>query len=394
MQKGMIAFLALLLVTLGQFAIDIYLPSLPAMVLDLGATKSAVQQTLTFFLISFAFSQLIYGPLSERFGRRIILLLGLVIFVLGAVGASLAHSVEFLIAMRFIQGFGIGAANVLCRAILRDLYHGPELAKKVTFLGILWVISPVVAPVMGGYIEEYWGWRMNFVFLAAFVFLIGLWALFFLPETKDPAQRQSIHPAIMGKNYLKLLSNRPFMSYVLADFFLYGILSSFYVAGPFLLQKVLGLSPVSFGWMMLIISSGYLIGSSLNIRLVHHYEQKAVIRVGLAGIIIISIAMVILALGGALNLVAVVLPLSLLFLAIAFIFTNCIGQSLSIFPQLAGSASALWGFLAYFGGTLATSIMSYLPEKTALPLSIALLIQSLLTLLVLWWGMSQKNSTS
>jgi len=393
MQKGMTAFLALLLVTLGQFAIDIYLPSLPSMVADLGATKSAVQQTLTFFLISFALSQLIYGPLSDRYGRRIILLLGLLIFIIGAVGACLARSIEFLILMRLVQGLGIGAANVLCRAILRDLYHGgPELAKKVTFLGILWVISPVIAPVLGGYIEEFWGWRANFVFLAIFVFLVWVWAFFFLPETKDQSQRQSIHPTVIGKNYLHLFSSRPFIGYVFADLFIYGVLSSFYVVGPFLLQKVLGLSPVVFGWMMLVISGGYLLGSSINIRLVHHLHQTVVIKIGLAWILIVSLGMVILAMSGIFNLTTVVLSICLLFIGIAFIFTNCIGLSLSIFPHLAGSASAVWGFLAYLGGTLATSIMSYSPAQTALPLSIAFLIQSLLAFLVLWWGMPKKPS--
>jgi Bcr/CflA subfamily drug resistance transporter len=394
MRKGLTAFLALLLVTLGQFAIDIYLPSLPAMVVDLGATKSAVQQTLSFFLIGFAFSQLIYGPLSERFGRRIVLLIGLLIFIGGALGAYFAHTVDFLIIMRLIQGLGIGAANVLCRAILRDLYHGSELAKKVTFLGILWVLSPVVAPVLGGYIEEYWGWRMNFAFLAIFVLLIWIWAFLLLPETKDQTQRQSVHPIAIGRNYLHLLSNRPFLGYVFADFFLYGVLSSFYVAGPFLLQKVLGLSPVAFGWTMLIISGGYLLGSSFNVRLIHRLPQTTVIKIGLAWVLIVSVGMVLLAGCGILNIASIVLPLCLLFFGIAFIFTNCIGLSLSIFPHLAGSASAVWGFLAYFGGTLATSSMSYLPEKTSLPLSIALLIQCLLTFFVLWWGMSQKNRAS
>lgn len=384
----MVTFLALLLVTLGQFAIDIYLPSLPAMAIDLNTSKSAIQQTLTYFLVGFAFSQLFYGPISERFGRRIVLLLGLLLFIIGAMGAYFASSVQFLIGMRLIQGLGIGAANVLCRAILRDLYQGAELAKKVAFLGILWVLSPVVAPVIGGYIELYLGWRINFLFLGIFVSLIWLWAFFFLPETKDASKRQSIHPVTIGKNYLTLLLNRSFMGYVLADFFLYGILSSFYVVGPFLLQKVFGLSPVAFGWVMLLISGGYLLGSALNIRLIHHFSQAIAIKIGVVWILVVSSMMVILSLMNVFNVTAIVLPLCLLFLGIAFIFTNCIGLSLSIFPDLAGSASALWGFFAYFGGSLATNIVSYFSEQSAFPFTLVVLIQSLLVLAVLGWGMS------
>jgi Bcr/CflA subfamily drug resistance transporter len=385
-QKGVVTFFVLLLVALGQFAIDIYLPSLPAMVTDLHTDKSSVQLTLTFFLVGFAFSQLIYGPFSDRFGRRKVLLIGLAIFVVGAIGASLAQSVSFLIGMRLVQGLGIGAANVLCRAILRDIYKGKELAKKVSTLGVLWVLSPIVAPVIGGYIEEYAGWRMNFLFLICLVGLVWLWCIFFLPETKDPTQIQSIHPREIVKNYALLLSSRPFMGYVLVDFFMYGIFSAFYVAGPFLLQKVLNVSPIMFGWMMLIISFGYMVGTYINIRALHYWEPKKIIKCGLVLIFVISSIMLALALCDIFNITAIVLPLSILFCAIALLFTNCIGICLSIFHHLAGSASALWGFLAYLGGTLATFVMSALPEKSQTPLNVVIFTLCILAIFSASWG--------
>lgn len=385
-QKSVVTFFVLLLVALGQFAIDIYLPSLPAMVADLHTDKSSVQLTLTFFLVGFAISQLIYGPFSDRFGRRKILLIGLAIFIIGAIGASLAQSVSFLIGMRLVQGFGIGAANVLCRAILRDMYKGKELAKKVSGLGVLWVLSPIVAPVIGGYIQEYAGWRMNFLFLICLVSLVWLWCIFFLPETKDPAQIQSIHPREIIKNYALLLSSRPFMGYVLVDFFLYGIFSAFYVAGPFLLQKVLKMSPIMFGWMMLIISFGYMVGTYINIRVLHYFEPKKVIKLGLVSIFVISSITLLVAWSGIFNIIAIVLPLSILFCAMALIFTNCISICLSFFHHLAGSASALWGFLAYLGGTLATIAMSVLPEKSQVPLNLVIFTMCILAIFSVCWG--------
>lgn len=386
MQRKMATFMALLLVTLGQFAIDIYLPSLPSMVRDLATTRNLVQQTLSVFLIGFAVAQLVYGPISDRFGRRKVLLVGLLIFIVGAIGATFAHSIKFLIIMRLIQGIGISAANVLCRAILRDLYEGAELAKKVTFLGVLWVLSPIIAPVLGGYIEAYWGWRMNFAFLALFVCLIWIWSFFFLTETKDPATRQSIHPIAIGKNYAKLFSSRLFMGYVLTDFFLYGVFSSFYVAGPFLLQKVLGVSPILFGWLMLIISGGYLLGSFFNIRLIHRLEPIRVIKIGFSSIFVVSLGMVLISASGILTISSLVVPCSLLFCGIALIFTNCIGLSLSIFPLLGGSASAVWGFFAYLGGTFATSTIAYLPERSSVTLSLSFFVLCSLAFLSLKWA--------
>lgn len=390
--KRVITFFVLLLVSLGQFAIDIYLPSFPSMVHDFQTTPDRIQLTLTLFLIGFALSQLVYGPLSDRFGRRKILIFGLSLFIVAAVGATLAQTVSQLILLRFVQGVGIGAANVLCRAILRDLYEGKELAKKISLLGILWVTSPVIAPVIGGYIQAHFEWRMNFVFLALFNGCIWLWVIFCLPETKNPAENHSIHPKQILKNYRLLLSNRAFVGYVFADFFLYGLFSAFYVAGPFLFQQVLGLSPVLFGWMMLIISSGYLLGSALNIRLIHFSDIQKVIWIGISLIIAVSATMFFISLAGVLTIYSLVIPMSLLFLGVAFVFTNCIGKALAIFPSITGTASALWGFLAYLGGTIATAVMTRFKAETSLPLSGMLFTLCMLTFLILFLFRPKENS--
>ena len=385
-QKGVVTFFVLLLVALGQFAIDIYLPSLPAMVTDLHTDTGRIQLTLTFFLVGFAISQLIYGPFSDRFGRKKVLLVGLAIFIVGAIGASLASSVSFLIGMRLVQGLGIGAANVLCRAILGDMYKGKEFAKKASTLGVLWVLSPIIAPVIGGYIQEYAGWRGNFLFLICFVSLVWLWAIFFLPETKDPTQIQSIHPRAIIKNYALPLSSYPFVGYVFVDFFLYGIFSAFYVSGPFLLQKDLKMSPTLFGWTLLIISSGYMLGTNLNIRALHRWEARKIIQCGSISIFAISAIMLVIAWLGIFNITAMVLPMTILFCAIAFLFTNCIGICLSFFPHLTGSASALWGFLAYLGGTLTTFVMSMGSEQSQLSLNSAIFVLCSLAVFSAAWG--------
>lgn len=391
-QKNSVTFLVLLLVALGQFAIDIYLPSLPSMVHVFQTNKSLVQLSLTIFLIAFAFSQLIYGPLSERFGRKKVLCAGLIVFIIGAIWSAVSFSIGALLISRAVQGIGIGAANVLCRAILKDLYSGKELAKKVSYLGLVWVTSPIIAPVIGGYLEEYFGWRMNFVFLVIFVAAVLVWAFFKLPETKDPTQLHSIHPKTIAHHFWILLTNRVYMGYILTDCMLYGMFSAFYVAGPFLLQNRLHMSPIGFGWTMLLISAGYFIGSFINSRLVHFFPIKKAICLGIVICLLSSVLMFILAIGGLMTVQAIALPLFLLFLGMGLIFTNCISGCLSIYPHLAGNASALWGCFAFIGGTLATSIMTLFAEQTQIPLSSILLIQFILaTLFLTTMAFSKQN---
>ncbi|MBS0652735.1 MAG: multidrug effflux MFS transporter [Verrucomicrobia bacterium] len=382
--KFWITVLALSLVTFGQFAIDIYLPSFASMEKQLNTSASMIQLTLTFYLISYGFTQLIYGPLSDRFGRRKVLLCGMIIFIAGSLGTYIAPTIAWVLATRFIQGAGISSANVLCRAILRDLYPGPELEKKTPYLGMVWVIPPIVAPVLGGYIEDFFGWRTNFLFLAGIVCIEFLLIYFFLPETKDPSEIHSIHPKTIWKNYKTLLSNQAFLGYVTTDMILFGAFSCFYAVGPFLLQVRLDLSAISLGWMLLLISSGYMMGSYLNIFLTHRLSQKNIMSIGVLCICLVAFAMLTVALMGIMTVFAIVALQLLFFFGIGLIFTNCIAGCLKIFPPLAGSASALWGLFAFIGGTIGSSLMTLFSEKNQVPLVSVFTVQSILVGIVLY----------
>lgn len=382
--KFWITALTLSLITFGQFAIDIYLPSFTSMQKQLKTSAGMIQLTLTFYLISYGFTQLIYGPLSDRFGRRKVLLSGMIIFIAGSLGTYIAPTIGWVLATRFIQGLGISSANVLCRAILRDLYPGSELDKKTPYLGMVWVIPPIIAPVLGGYIESFFGWRSNFLFLAGIVWIEFLLVYFFLPETKDPSEVHSIHPKVIWKNYKTLLGSRPFLGYVTTDLILFGAFSCFYAVGPFLLQVRLDLSAVSLGWMLLLMASGYMMGSILNIFLTHRLPQKTIMSYGVLCIILVSLAMLTVALMGIMTVFGIVSLQLLFFFGIGLIFTNCISGCLKIFPPLAGSASALWGLFAFIGGTIGSSLMTLFPENNQLPLASVFTVQSFLVAVVLY----------
>ena len=313
---------------------------------------------------------------------------------MGAIWSSITNSITALLISRAIQGLGIGAANVLCRAILRDLYIGKELAKKVSYFGIIWVTSLLIAPIIGGYFEQYFSWRMNFIFLALFVAAFLIWALLKLPETKDPSKQHAIHPKEIAKSYWTIIKNQLCMGYILTASIIFAMFSAFYVTGPFLLQNLLGMTPISFGWTMLSIFTGYFLGSLINTRLIHRFSSKRAICIGLITSSLASMTMLILALLGFMNIGVIVLPLSLFFLGMGLIFTNSISGSLSSFPNLVGHTSALWGCFTYAGGMLATVVIALFEERNQIPLALTLFIGSILIVVVLTTMVFRKPNSA
>jgi Bcr/CflA subfamily drug resistance transporter len=372
------------LVALGQIAIDLYLPSFADIATHLNTTPGGVKLTMTLFLIGYSLSQLIYGPLSDRWGRRPVLLTGIAIFLAGCLGSIYSTSINELLISRLVQGLGIGASNVLARAILRDTFEGRELVRKFSYVGLAWVTVPIIAPVIGGYIQDYFAWRMNFVLLGILAATVWIVVLFSLPETKNLEELHSIHPKAIANNYLKLLSHKSSLGYILSAFPLYGVFVSLYTAGPFLLLTGLKLTPVQFGWMMVIASSGFLIGSFLNTLFLYRWEPKKAIWTGLLSALAISGIMFSIAVSGLFDVSSIIAPMFFLFLSIALIYPNCLSGGLSAFPQLAGSASALFGCSAFLGGVLTSAVISALSDRTQLDFTIIVLIQCVMAFLLLW----------
>ena len=225
----------LLLTALGQASIDLYLPSLPAIMHGLNTTSKLSQTSLTVFLLGLAVSPLIYGPVSDYLGRRKLLLVALACYIFLTILCAIAPSIYALIVLRLMQGLAAGAA-VLARAIMRDCFEGSTLAKVASYQAIAWSTVPLLAPMIGGYIQHYLDWRMNFVFLVIFAALIWVFIYFALPETLEDKNRSKFQLRQMGRNYFKILTNKVFLGNVLCQALLYSTVITLVQIGPFLLQ--------------------------------------------------------------------------------------------------------------------------------------------------------------
>ena len=265
---------------LGPFSIDTYLPSFHDIGQSLSATPIEVQQTLSVYLLAFAVMTLWHGALSDRFGRRRVILVALALFGAASAGCAFATSIEQLWLWRGLQGMTAGAGMVVTRAIVRDLFDGPPAQRLIAQITMMFALAPAIAPVIGGWLQTWFGWRSVFAFLvlSTATLWIACWKL--LPETLPPEKRQSLHPAYLGRAYWNVLTSPPFLfasgalSLNFAGFFVY-VLSA-----PVFLMNHLGVSETSFLWLFGPAMGGLMLGSGLAGRLAGRRSPGATVKLG------------------------------------------------------------------------------------------------------------------
>ncbi|MGF1608398.1 MAG: multidrug effflux MFS transporter [Kiloniellales bacterium] len=332
------------LVAFGAISTDLYLPSLPAIAAHFGVDAGEAQLTLSVFLIGFALSQLVYGALSDRFGRRPVLLVGLVIYVLASIACMLAPSIGLLIAARLLQAVGACAGVVLGRAVVRDVYGRERAARVLSYVGMAMALAPALGPILGGFIQVWFGWRASFLVLALFGATILAGVFTQLPETnqsRDPTLR-------LGRqllNYRSLLQHRAYLGHVLVATCAYSGIFVFISGSSFLLIDVLGLSPEEYGLCFAAIVVGYMLGTLLSGRLTMRLGLERMILIGsLVGLLAGGTAAV-LSLAGVVDLLAVLAPFFLFLVGCGLMLPNALAGAMGPFPTMAGAASALLGFI-------------------------------------------------
>ena len=324
---------------------DLYLPSLPSIGVSLGASAAAVQMTLSAFLAGMAAGMLFYGPLSDRFGRRPVLIGGIAIYVAATVVCLLSPSVEPLIAARFVQGVGACAGPVLGRAVVRDVFGAERAGRVLSYMSMAMAVAPTVGPILGGYLEVAFGWRAAFTLLLAFSGLCLAGLIFLLPETNPEKLPQATRISSLLRNYATLIGHRVYLGYVLCASFGYSGIFVFISGSSFVLIDGLGLSPDVYGYCFAAAIVGYMTGAFASGRLGRRWALDRMIACGL----LICLAAGVLAAGfafaGVATVVTVVAPFALFLGGAGLILPNSIAGSLAPFPHIAGSASALLGFV-------------------------------------------------
>lgn len=376
---GFVATALLLSLTMASLAlsIDSTLPSMPLAAAAFGVSDGTIQVSLSVFLAGIAAGQLIYGPVSDRFGRRPVLLAAFCGFVASAAGCVLSTSIESFIAFRFLQGFAGCAASVLARAIVRDLYDREAAAKMLAYVMMLHGVAPVLGPILGAHLTVAFGWSAIYWFILAYgvVALVALWRA--LGETAPALRPDAIRPGPLARTYLRVLGNRAFVGYMLMLSACYCGLFAFLTASSTSLIGHIGVSVEDFGYLFAGCMMAHVSGSWLAGRMIGRFSLHRMIVIGGCTMPVAGVAMAALALAGVDSAAAIVVPMAVYMFAFSFIVPAGQSAALSIFSDVAGAASSMIGFVQLTLSALAGVLIGQLADGTQLPMAVGIGIASL-----------------
>lgn len=368
-QDKWLIFLTLLIIIATPFASDSFTPSLPAITRAFGSTADQMQLTMTLYLLGVAVSQLIYGPLSDRIGRRPIILIGLSIGIIGSLVCVFAVSTPMILLGRLIQGSGVGVTNALYRAFMKDSFAGEKMAVAGSYAGMFYSVAYAIAPILGGYIQAYFGWRANFIFVAFVLSVLLIVLFFYLPESnlqKNPAATQF---KSMVKNYWDLLTSPIFVGFTLIASLAFSGMISYYTSAPFLLEDKVGVLPQQFGWLSIMLAGGLFLGQWLNAKVVIRFTATRMLFLGICIMTLSGLAMLIFGLCSILNVWVIVIPVFFFCIAGGLVFTNAMTLAFQGAGKIAGVAGAMYGFIQILGSSLTSFLLSILHEQTQVPLA-------------------------
>lgn len=349
-------FILVAMSALGPIALNIFLPSMPGLAKELAVDYGTVQLTLTFFLVGLGVAQLVYGPISDRWGRRPVLLWGLGIYCIGSVVCVLAPSISWLMLGRILQAIGGCAGLVLGRAIVRDLYERDRAAAMIGYVTMAMSLAPMLSPVLGGYLDTLFGWRTSFAFCSLAGISIFVWVSLTLPETL--AQRGLGEGAMaLLRGYGVLLRSPIFCGYVLQTAFTSGVFFAFIAGAPFVVVTVMGQPASAYGLWFIVVSLGYLTGNFFTGRFAVRLGVDRMLACGAVVQVFGTGALALTSWLGPLSLPGIFLPMTVVALSNGLVLPNGIAGAISVNPRMAGAAAGLSGALQMATGAIAAMLV-------------------------------------
>ncbi len=352
-------------------SVDIFVPSLPHIAIDLHAPSHLVSLLVTVYLLSYGVFQLAAGPFADSFGRRRIMIIALFGYMIASGLIPLTHSIYVLMLLRVFQGIFAAGIGVVVRAIVADCFSGKMLEKHLSYLALFWAIGPIFSPYLGGYLQHHFGWHAAFYFLAAYTFITSLLVICLLPETA--AVRHSFQVKVIIKNYRHVFLHPAFIGGTVICGLTYGLITMYNVIGPFLVQSALKYSPIVYGHIALFLGIAWLAGNVICRTIIVKPAASTYILFSLIAGIFIALLLLGLAVFGPFNLWTTVTPPLLLFVCGGIIYVYCFSRCLAQFPDIAGTASAAMGCIFSMIAGVVSGIAGSLRAETLLPLALSYL---------------------
>lgn len=367
---------------IGPLSTDMYLPSLPAIARAFDASVAEAQLTISSYLVGFAIGQLIYGPISDRYGRKPVLLAAVAVYCAASFGCMVSSSIGMLIAFRTLQALGGCGGVVLARAVVRDLYSGTRAGRELSLISMVMALAPVVAPLIGGVVQTGFGWRANFVVLTASGLLIAAAIWWRLPETL--AQRAAAaSPASIARAFGGFLRDGSFVAHAGLVVLVFSGLFAWISASAFVLQDLYGLSSLEFGIAFAVGSAGFMTGSAIASRYVGRYGLDRVIGLGAVAQTAGGLLMVAALLLGLRSAASLVVPMAIYLSGLGLVLPQAMAGAMQPYRDRAGAASSLLGFLQQSGAALCGIAVGQLLGDNAWPMAAAVALTGIASL-ILW----------
>lgn len=389
MTRKRYVFLVLILgflIALSPFSIDMYLPAFGDIAKSLRTNSALVAQSLSSYFIGLAFGQLLYGPLMDRFGRKVPLYFGLGLYVIASVGCFLSGSVEMLIAMRLFQALGGCAAQVACIAMVRDLFPVKDIAKVYALLFVVLGASPLLAPTAGSYLTLAFGWQSVFIVLLTIAVLVLLASIFFLPESYKPDTSYSLKPGPIVGHFITVIRNPQFYTYAISGSVAFCALFAYVAGSPLVFMDVFGLGKREFGWVFAGIAVGFIGAGQVNTLLLKRFKSEQIMAVSATGQVIFSVIFLIGAINGWFGLAGTIAMIFFALACVGMTNPNTSALSMAPFSKNAGVASALLGAMQLGLGSVSSSAMSAFSGKSAIPLAAIMAVAAVVSLAILLVG--------
>ncbi len=381
-----LTLLLTLLVSFGPLSVDLYVPSMPEVGRVMNAPGSQVQLTISLYLAGFALGQILYGPISDRFGRKPAIIGAFLLYCAASILCLFSTDIETLVTGRFLQALGVSGSSVVARAVVRDLYEGKHASLQFSTMNMFMGLMPIFAPLMGGVLATFFGWHSVFIFQFCAGAATVLLVVFRLAESRAGTR---ISPLEILRSYGIIAVNKAFLANMAVGALAYSGLFAWIVGSPFVMQTIVGLSPLGFSMCYAAACSGFILGGWIGTRLVVSHGLDAMAGIGATFCAVAGLCILVSAAVGIALPVTLTLPMGIYFIGLAILLAQSTAAALMPFPKQAGTASSLLGFAQQFAGVIMGTLVGYsLDKSTALPMGMFIAAAGCSTMLL--WLMTRR----